>query len=217
MLKIEIESIDAGGKTTGLKYLVQQARERGLSVVETREVGNPHIQSCVKMRELVLNPENKLSGEAMELVFSAMRVENDTWLKNIEKEGKTDLVVSDRGFFSHLAYGLHNTSEVFVRGLFEHLMGRMTALPDVVIYFKVDTEVAKQRMIGRGQAMDVIELKGVGFQEKVRESFHTYFAKYQHSGLLKHDFQLFLIDANEDIEGVRRQLDKVLARIQERL
>ena len=209
MLKIEIEGTDAAGKTTGLKYLISQAKERGLIVVETREVGNPHLESCVKMREFVLNPANKLSGEAMELIFSAMRVESNTWLKNIKAEGKTDLVISDRGFFSHLAYGLHNTSETFVTGLFEDLMAKITSLPDVVIYFKVDTAVAKQRMIGRGQAMDVIELKGVGFQDKVRNAFEFYLDDYSKNG----DILIFTVDANQDIQGVRNQLNDILQEI----
>lgn len=215
-MKIEVEGTDAAGKTTGLKYLVEKAKASGMSVVETREVGNPHLESCVKMREFVLNPANKLSGEAMELIFSAMRIESDTWLKNLKSLGHfaPDLVISDRGFFSHLAYGLHNTSETFVTGLFENLMAKVTSLPDVVIYFKVDTAVAKQRMIGRGQAMDVIELKGTGYQEKVRDAFEMYFAKYTNKALASANFRVFTVDANQNIEGVRAQLDRILEDIQ---
>lgn len=214
MLKIEFESIDGGGKTTAVKYFVEKARSIGLSVVETREVGNPHLESCVKMRQFVLDPANKLSGEAMELIFSAMRIESDTWLKNLsEGENPPDLVVSDRGFFSHLAYGLHNTSERFVNGLFRDLMANITDLPDVVIYFNVDTNVAKQRMINRGQAMDVIELKGTDFQDKVRESFLHYLEWYDKKEPV-FDGRIFYVDANQDIEGVRRQLDKILKKVE---
>ena len=208
MLKIEIDAVDAAGKTTGLKYLVAKAKERGLSVVETREVGNPHVESCVKMRQLVLDPSNGLSGESMELIFSAMRMESEKWLNDLKNSPNTpDLVVSDRGFFSHLAYGKHNTSEFFVKGLFEDLVAKLTTLPDVVIYFKVDTEVAKQRMIGRGQTMDVIELKGPDFQARVRDSFEEYFKKYS-------NVSVFTVDANQDIPGVQKQLDAILDEIE---
>lgn len=209
--KIEFEGTDGAGKTTGLKYFIEQAKKRGLSVEETREVGNPHVQSCVKMREFVLNPESKLSGESMELIFSAMRIESDIWLKGLEDgPNPPDLVVSDRGFFSHLAYGLHNTSESFVTGLFENLMAKHTLLPDVVIYFTVNTDTALKRRVKRGEAMDVIEMKGVPYQEKVREAFDDYIAKYVKSGVVK---GLYVVDANEDIEGVRAQLDDILDQI----
>lgn len=203
MIKLECEGTDAAGKTTGLKYFVERARQRGLSVVETREVGNPHVPSCVKMREFVLDPANGLSGEAMELIFSAMRIESDIWLKKLAKsENPPDLVVSDRGFFSHLAYGLHNTSEDFVNGLFVNLMAEQTALPDIVVYFSVDTKIALERMKKRGQTMDVIELKGVGYQEKVREAFDHY--------LNQSEVEVYEVDANQDLENVKGQLDTIL-------
>lgn len=205
MIKIEFEGTDGAGKTTGLKYFIEQAKLKGYSVLESREVGNPHIQSCVKMRELVLNPENKMSGEAMELVFAAMRVENDIWLKKLMKEENSpDLVVSDRGLFSHLAYGDHNTTKEFTETVFSTLLGTITAMPDVVIYFDVNTETALKRRIKRSETMDAIEMKGVEFQEKVRNSFGDYLSD------LGDKFHIFTVDANEDIKGVQKQLDVVL-------
>lgn len=208
MIKLEFEGADGAGKTSGLKYFIEQARKRGYSVVETREVGNPHIPSCVKLREFVLDPASNLSGEAMELIFSAMRIESDIWLKNIAKsENPPDFVVSDRGYFSHLAYGLHNTSESFVNGLFVNLMAKQTALPDVVIYFSVDTEVALQRRVKRASGMDVIELKGVEYQERVKRSFEEYLAFAERDGKTT----TFVVDANQSLEGVQKQLDEILA------
>jgi len=203
MIKVEFEGTDGAGKTTGLKYFIERARQRGLTVVETREVGNPHLPSCMKMREFVLDPTNNLSGESMELIFSAMRIESDIWLKKLAKSGNApDLVVSDRGFFSHLAYGLHNTSEEFVNGLFVDLMAKQTSLPDVVVYFSVDTQTALKRRVKRGEAMDVIEQKGVEYQERVRDAFEDY--------LSDSDVETYDIDANRELENVKAQLDSVL-------
>jgi dTMP kinase len=206
-LKIEFEGTDGAGKTTGLKYFISQAQKLGMKVTETREVGNPHVPSCVKMREFVLDPKSDLSGEAMELIFSAMRIESDTWLNNLKNSPNSpDLVVSDRGFFSHLSYGLHNTSEAFVTGLFENLMAKQTSLPNVVIYFDVNTETALKRRVKRGEAMDVIEMKGVPYQDKVREAFGNYLEKYAK----QEQITVYKIDANQDIKGVQDQLDMIL-------
>ncbi len=211
-LKIEFEGTDGAGKTTGLKYFIDQAQKRGLSVVETREVGNPHVPACVKMREFVLDPNSNLSGEAMELIFSAMRFENDRWLRNLtnhETKIAPDLVVSDRGWFSHLAYTDHNVSEEFTHLLYNGPIKQSTLLPDIVIYFKVSTETALKRRQKRGTGMDVIEMKGVEFQEKVRSSFEHHIDRALYNEELRFN-NLYVIDANEDVEGVQKQLDKVL-------
>jgi len=204
MLKIEFEGTDGAGKTTGLKYFIEKARAKGLTVVETREVGNPNVPICVKLRETVLDPNSGLSGEAMELIFSAMRFENDRWLnKLLESPNAPDFVVSDRGWLSHLAYTDHNVNEQFTDMLYNKLMQEHTSLPGVVIYFRVSTETALKRRTSRGTS-DVIEAKGVKFQEAVRGSFEKYMADYKDS------FEIFEVDANDTIEGVRRQLDAIL-------
>lgn len=204
MLKIEFEGTDGAGKTTGLKYFIEEARKRGLSVVETREVGNPNVPSCVKMREFVLDPKNNLRGETMEMIFSAMRFENDLWLRGLRGNTKTDLVVSDRGWFSHLAYTDHNVSVQFTEALYGGVMKQATLLPDVVIYFAVDTQTALQRRVKRGEGMaDAIEMKGVGYQELVRGSFEKYISSTP-------GIRVFRVDANRDLENVKSQLDGIL-------
>lgn len=206
MLKIEVEGTDGAGKTLALKYFIEQVRKRGLSVVETREVGNPNVPVCVKLRELVLDPNSGLCGEAMELIFSAMRYENDRWLRNLaESPDKPDFVVSDRGWYSHLAYTDHNVSPEFTEALYQGVVREGTLSPDVVIYFKVNTDTALKRRVKRGTGMDVIEMKGVEFQEKVRESFE----KHLYEAYAQYD-KLFVVDANDTIEGVQTQMDKIL-------
>lgn len=209
MLKIEFEGTDGAGKTTALKYFIEKARERGLSVAETREVGNPNVPSCVKMREFVLDPKNNLRGETMEFIFSAMRYENDLWLKNLkDSPNRPDLVVSDRGWLSHLSYTDHNVSVEFTEKLYNGVLEQSTLLPDVVIYFRVDTKTALQRRVKRGEGMaDAIEMKGIGYQELVRGSFEKYIQESDGK------FKVFTIDANQSIEGVRSQMDMIFTRL----
>ncbi len=203
--KIEIEGTDGAGKTTGLGYLIEKLKSAGKTVLETREVGNPNVPTCVKLRQLVLDPDSNLTGEAMEMIFSAMRFENDKWLRSVEKTA--DYVVSDRGWFSHLAYTDHNVSDGFTRDLYLSMMDKYTSLPDVVIYFKVNTETALQRRVKRGIGMDVIEMKGIGYQELVRTSFDKYLAHYDKT------VQVYEVDANDTIEGVRAQIDSIVSKL----
>lgn len=204
MLKIEVEGTDGAGKTTALKYLLEKLQQSNRRVLETREVGSPLIPSCVKLRQLVLDPESNLSGEAMELIFSAMRVENDRFYKSVG--GEYDFILSDRGWLSHLAYTDHNVSKQFTDDFYLDNISKITSLPDVVIYLSVDGETSLQRRIRRGEEADVIELKGPEYQEKVRQSFQSYMNYYRGQD----SFTIINIDATQDLEGVKKQLDNAV-------
>ena len=205
-LKIEIEGCDGSGKTTALKYLIAQLEGLGKGVLETREVGSPLIPINVKLRETVLDPESNLSGEAMELIFAAMRFENDRFYKTVGDQ--YDFIVSDRGWLSHLSYTDHNVSTKFTEGLYLNFMSKVTDMPDAVIYFSVDTETALSRRVSRGEGMDVIEMKGVEFQEKVRESFEKYLNDPSIVGT-----KIFVVDANQDLAGVKSQIDEIVGEL----
>ena len=200
-MRIDIEGTDGAGKTTGLKYLIDLLQqEHKKSVLETREVGNPHIPICVELRKTILNPDSNLSGEAMELIFSAMRLENDRFYKKVGE--LNDFIVSDRGWLSHLAYTDHNVSPEFTEKLYFKFLENETSLPDVVVYFDVDEQTALARRTRRGEEADVIELKGVPFQQKVRRSFEDYLEMYDTMGEIK----VIRVDANQDLENVKGQL-----------
>lgn len=201
MKKVEIEGTDGAGKTTGLKYLIEKLEQAGQKVLETREVGSPLIPVNVELRKLILDPNSNMSGKAMELVFAAMRLENDRHYKAVGDQ--YDFIVSDRGWFSHLAYTDHNESEEFTKKLYMDFLQDMTDLPDVVIYFAVDGETALARRIRRGEEADVIELKGPEFQEKVRSSFEKYMSQND-------KVQYIRIDATQSLENVKKQIDSAV-------
>ena len=201
MIKVEIEGTDGAGKTTGLKYLIGKLEEANQKVLETREVGSPLIPVNVELRKLILDPNSNMSGKAMELVFAAMRLENDRHYKAVGKD--YNFIVSDRGWFSHLAYTDHNESPEFTQKLYMDFLQDMTDLPDVVIYFAVDGETALARRIRRGEEADVIELKGPEFQEKVRSSFEKYMSQNE-------KVQYIRIDATQSLENVKKQIDSAV-------
>lgn len=205
MIKLEFEGCDGSGKTTGLKYFVDRLNDFGKTVLETREVGSPLIPTNVKLREIVLSPDSDLSGKAMEMVFSAMRFENDRLYKSVGN--LYDYIVSDRGWLSHLSYTDHNVNEEFTKGLYLNFMQNETSLPDVVVYFAVDTQTALARRVNRSEAVDVIEAKGVGYQELVRQSFEKYIDQLVDE---RPNTKVFIINANLGIEEVQTELLRVV-------
>jgi dTMP kinase len=203
---IEFEGVDGSGKSTMVKYFIDQLRPRGYKVLETREVGNPHLSVCVKLRELVLSPDSDLDGSEMEMIFAAMRLRNHRMYRQINKE--YDFIVSDRGYLSHTSYTDHNVNEEFTNSLYLNFIQNITKMPDAVLYFDVNTETALKRRVKRGEGMDVIEMKGVEFQEKVRESFLEHIAnlKYQSPNT-----EVFMVDANKSIVEVQKRVDKIVS------
>lgn len=201
-LKVDIEGTDGAGKTTALNYLQKRLVEQGHSVLPTREVGSKLIPTCVKLREIVLSPDSNMSGKSMELVFAAMRLENDRLYESVRD--KHDFILSDRGWFSHLAYTDHNVSKSFTKDFYINFLDKHTEKPDLVIYLSVDNDVAAKRRGIRAESIDAIEAKGLEFQENVRKSFD----KYLQSS--KDEMEIVYIDANQDVLGVEKQLDAAI-------
>jgi dTMP kinase len=195
MRMIDFEGIDGVGKTSALKYVVAKLREQNFRVLETREVGNPHLPVAVKLREIVLNPESGLDGIAMEFIFSAMRAINRPFF---EKEANNyDFLINDRGWFSHLAYTDNNVSPEFTNDLYA-VVRRYTYLPDQIVYLTARPEVALSRRTARGTS-DIIEMKGPEFQNRVAESFAHYISES--------NIPAYHVDANGDLASVQKQLD----------
>lgn len=195
MRKIEFSGCDGSGKTTAAANLVQYLKNKGCKVLDTREVGNPHIPACVKLRCLALDPDSKLSGKAMELICAAMRIENELFYERVK--GEYDFIVSDRGYFDHLAYGDVNCDQEFTTQLFIDCVSKHTRKPDLVFYFSVDNEEASRRRAQRGQAVDAIEIKGEAYQQSVASRFERH---------IEGDKSVHLINANVAVEEVFRQV-----------
>lgn len=167
-MTVEIEGCDGSGKTTLIKGIDAALKQTSTTHTLTREVGSQLVESSMKLREIVLNPAYKMDPRAMELVFAAMRVEQQNKLNGTIN---TDLLISDRGFASHIAYSNMSAGSEFTDSLYGGLIENITAMPQAVIYLDIDPQVALERRMGRGQSLDAIESLGVEYQQGVRESF----------------------------------------------
>ena len=99
---ISLEGGEGVGKSTQLKALARELRDRGLSVVETREPGGS--EGAEKIRELLLSgDEERWSAQAEALLFAAARTDHvDKVVRPAILSGKW--VLSDRFIDSSLAY-----------------------------------------------------------------------------------------------------------------
>lgn len=202
---IEFSGADGVGKTTAFTYLCHQLETRGKKILRTREVGSPHIPICTKLRELILDPTQHLDGKTMECVFAAMRIENQRFYASVKDQ--YDYIVSDRGILCHLAYTDHNVSPEFTEEFYYGVVARYTSLPDMILLFMADPQVALSRITKRGEAADAIEAKGTAFQEKVIRSY-TQHANRLHTMNYEDKYvDIHVIDANRSIADVQKNMD----------
>lgn len=194
--RISFEGIDGSGKTTAYNYLISLLKDKELRVLDTREVGNPHLPICVSLRKTVLDPAANLSGITMELIFAAMRIENQKLYKQVEDQ--YDYIVSDREWLSHLSYTDNNESPEFTKDFYLDVIGKHTKPFDLHVFLNIDPETALKRRNSRNGFVDAIEMKGPEFQRKVYGSFMKY--------IESENLNMAYIDANQDLEGVRSQV-----------
>ena len=99
---ISLEGGEGAGKSTQLKALAAALRERGITVVETREPGGS--EGAERIRELLLTgADERWSPKAEALLFAAARTDHvDKVIRPALLEGKW--VLSDRFVDSSLAY-----------------------------------------------------------------------------------------------------------------
>lgn len=202
---IELEGIDGSGKTTGFNYLHGLFRAKGRRVLATREVGSPVVPYCQEARRVVLNPDYNLDGRTMELIFASMRIENLRAYKHLGDE--YDIILSDRGWLSHLAYSEQNAGEEFTESFYLNTFASNTYLPDVIIYFDCDVDIAQERIQKRGDDLDAIELKGVDYQRRIANSFNKFIGHYEDN------ISIFRVDANQSRRDVQEQLAKIATQI----
>ena len=163
---ISLEGGEGVGKSTQLRALASALRERGLTVVETREPGGS--EGAEAIRRLLLG-EQDWPIEAEALLFSAARADhvNKVIRPAIERG---DWVLSDRFVDSSLAYqgGAGELGIERIRELHEFATGNF--LPDrtLVLALPEGMDRARER---DGNDGDRIGGRGDEFHEKVGAAF----------------------------------------------
>lgn len=197
---ITLEGIDGAGKSTHHAWLVEFLRQRGKTVVATREPGGTPLGE--KLRELLLSQPMHLETEAL-LMFAARREHLDKVILPALERG--DWVVSDRFTDASFAYqgggrGLASAKlealEAWVQGDFQ---------PDLTLLFDAPTEVASARLAAAGNAPDRFEQEQQAFFERVRQAYLDR-AKREPQRIAR-------IDSTRSIEEIAKLLEDVVLRV----
>lgn len=112
---------------------------------------------------------------------------------------------------SHFAYGYASLPQLQIDALFEtYCQSINEKMRPYVIYLEIDPKIAAERMQARGGATDNVEQLGIQHQIKVLNNFFHLIE--ERPSLYRH---VWVIDANQDMENVHSQLEKLMDKIVE--
>ncbi len=166
---ITIEGIEGVGKSTNVDFIARYFRERGETVVVTREPGGTELAEAI--RRLILDtPREGLSDTGELLLMFAARAEH---LHSLIRPAlaRGDTVICDR--FTDATFAYQGSGRGMDWGRIETLQTLVQGdlRPDLTVLLDADTAVSAQRVAGRGEAKDRFEQERAEFFARVRAGY----------------------------------------------
>jgi dTMP kinase len=194
---VTFEGIDGAGKSTHIEPLARSLRERGETVLCTREPGGTPLAE--RLRSMVLQEPMDGVTETL-LVFAARRDHTQRVIAPALARG--EIVLCDRFTDSTFAYqgGGRGQSQDVLRALEEWVHDGLQ--PDLTLWFDVEPRIAAERR-AKARVADRFEAEDLGFFERVRAA---YVARMQAS-----ERRFVRIDSTRDRDEVSRQIAAALA------
>lgn len=204
---ITFEGIDGSGKDTQAKLLAKYFKNKGYSVIRTREPGGTSIGE--KIRKILLSPKiGRVDQRAEVLLFAASRAQI---VSNIIKPAleKGKIVISNRYVDSSYAYqgiarkmGLDWVIEI-------NKWATQGLLPDITFFLDIPEELGLKRVDKSRNIRDKIEKDGEIFQKKVREGY------YKLAKLFPERYRIIDANRNEDLiqKDIKKEVDKFIRKI----
>ena len=168
---ITLEGPEGAGKTTILHQILPILTQIGVDILTTREPGGIRIAESI--REIILAPENTaIDGKTELLLFAAARRQHlNEKVRPALAEGK--IVIIDRFIDSSVAY------QGYARGIdvadVETINNFATdgLLPDLTLYFDVDTEIGLSRVMSGDREVNRLDLEAQEMHQKVRAGYQA--------------------------------------------
>ncbi len=184
---IVFEGIDGSGTSTQLQKLVQKMPQLLLPTCEptTNETG--------KFLRQVLNGNIKLDEKTNAFLFAADRCEH-LYGKNgvIESINNGKIVVSDRYFFSSLAYQSASLGDELPK-----LLNSTFPLPQLLFFFEIDPNISIQRVNSRNEKKEIYEK--LETQIKIASLYLKIINDYESNN---NEMKIIKVDASKSIEEI---------------
>lgn len=166
---ITFEGIDGCGKSTQARWLVSALRERGLSVVHTREPGGTELGR--EIRRLFLHFGRLEIGAATEALL--MAADRSDHVERVIRPAlvRGEIVISERYTDSTEAYQGYGGSMPIdaIQAINDVATQRLE--PTLTFLLDLDPYEASRRRSDRSDHSDRMEAKAIAFHERVREGY----------------------------------------------
>lgn len=193
---ITFEGVDGAGKTTQLRLLADFLRERGATVVETREPGGTQISE--KIRTLLLDAAHKEMVPQTELLlYAAARAQHvEEVIRPALERG--EIVLSDRFFDATTAYQGYGRGFEYEDILRLNEFATKGLKPHLTFILDLPPEYIRERLEKRPEFRDRLESLDLAFYERVRNGYLVIADRYPN--------RVVAIDATRDIEAIQEDL-----------
>ena len=193
---IVFEGIDGAGKSTQVNLLTEKLVSLGYDVVLTAE---PTTLPSGKALRQALSGKDKKSECEMATMFVLDRIAH-----NIDKESgivplcdQGKIVISDRYYYSTLAYQGHSTDYEWVKKM--NLSCPDIKHPDLCIYLDLLPEQSLARIKARNEEVEIYE--NVEKLTKVRNTFLSVIEDLKNDGE-----KIFVVNADRSIEDISDEI-----------
>lgn len=193
---IVFEGIDGSGTSTQLKLLKQNNPDFEITAEPTStETG--------KFLRRMLGGEFKVEEKTNAYLFAADRCQHlygEGGIIELTKKGK--IVVSDRYFFSSMAY------QSATCGIeLPALLNSPFPLPQILFYFVIDPEISLSRVTARNEKKEIYEK--IELQRKIADMYEKVISSYEKDSENNH-MKVVRIDATKSIEEIEHIINETI-------
>lgn len=189
---IVFEGIDGSGTTTQIKLLA-----KSLGYEKVFVTAEPTTGETGKFLRRMLSGEFNVDEKTAAFLFAADRCEHIYGKGGIiENSQKGKIVLSDRYFFSSLAY----QSVVCGKDL-PRLLNSVFPLPEILFYFKIDPKISIDRVSKRSKKREIYE--EIDFQKKTADLYEEVINEY---AKMDTGMKIVTLDASGTIEEVQEKI-----------
>ena len=165
---ITLEGIEGSGKSTSLKDISNTLDQKSIDYIVTKEPGSGSLGK--DLRSLLLNNDNKISGQVELLLMMADR-KNHLDSLVIPNLNDGNWVISDRYLDSTYAYQGGGREMDFA--LIDELSNSLNLpAPDLTILFDLPVEIALERAKQRAN-LDRFEKEPIDFHNRIRNVYKS--------------------------------------------
>jgi len=186
---IVFEGIDGSGTSTQIKKLVKRDLNKFVATAEPTKK-----ETGLFLRKM-LGGDFSVDSKTAAYLFAADRCEHiygKDGVIDLLNQGK--IVVSDRYFFSSLAYQSVSCGNELPR-----LLNSQFPLPEILFYFYIDPEISLKRVEDRNEKKEIYEK--IDYQKKTAALYEEVINEYSKPEL-KGEMKIIKIDASKSIEEI---------------